>query len=135
MVGRCLAGTIAGFIAGVIAFAAAFEAQNYVWGFQGPVQARVGDARGLSFLANVTWLAGVPSLVAGCIAGAIAAPPNNRMKYLVVPACIGVVVGFLITVLVWYSLRGVDAQGPNPVFFAGFGIGALTAAASAQVRP
>ena len=132
---RCLKGTAAGFIAGVIALVATFKAQDYVWGFQGPVQARVGDAHGLSFLANVAWLAGVPSLVAGCIAGAIAAPPNNRMKYLVVPVCISGVVGCLITVLVWNSLRGVDAQGPNPIFFVGFGVGALTAAASAQIRP
>jgi hypothetical protein len=112
-----LGAVTAGSVAGMIAFIATFAAEDMILGYGGPVQARI-DSHGLEFLANVAWLAGIPALVAACVAFLVVAVPNIQWPRFVAAVCIGGIVGCFVSVLTWSTLTG-DFQGPNPILFAG----------------
>jgi hypothetical protein len=131
---RWVGAAAAGLVAGVVAVIAAFAAQDAVSGYQGPIQARIGNTHGLDFVMNVAWLAGGPSLVAAGVACLAAALPGIRLPRLAASVGIGGAVGCLVSVLTWTTLVG-DIQGPDPVLFAGQGAAALAAVAVAVIKP
>lgn len=124
---RGVGGALAGSLGGTTVFIIVLMIDDDVSGYQGPLSSRLGDATDGALLLSILWLCCVPALAAAMIAAIIGGAGGGwQISRRLAAIGIGSFVGSIVSPLSWNLLR--DAQGPNPIMFAGFVSAALCAA-------
>ncbi|MDB5352082.1 MAG: hypothetical protein JWN86_3329 [Planctomycetota bacterium] len=124
------AAVLLGTFLGILAFGVVFVLQDAVWGYQGPIQARVSGVVDAALVVRAVSLAGVPSLVAAALAvlPGFTEVRGGKVSRLLMSMAVGTLSGILVSILVWRSpFMKKDFQGIQPLFFIGFVCAALMA--------